>query len=80
MFVCSFAMRFHVSSLLFAAATTLIGGGSLSVSVSAIDVGEKFPEGLNLHHGFPPESISLDERLSGKNVLLVGLPGAFTPT
>ena len=47
---------------------------------SAIDVGEKVPSGLTLHHGFPPERIDLDERLAGKNVLLVGLPGAFTPT
>jgi 2-Cys peroxiredoxin 5 len=49
-------------------------------SVSAIDVGDTIPADLTLHHGFPPERISLDGRLSGKNVLLLGLPGAFTPT
>ena len=47
---------------------------------NAIDVGDDFPEGLTLHHGFPPETIKLDDRLEGKNVLIVGLPGAFTPT
>ena len=47
---------------------------------NAIDVGDDFPEGLTLHHGFPPETIKLDDRLKGKNVLIVGLPGAFTPT
>jgi peroxiredoxin len=47
---------------------------------AAIDVGDTIPADLTLHHGFPPESISLDGRLSGKNVLLIGLPGAFTPT
>jgi len=35
---------------------------------------------MTLHHGFPPETISLDERFSKKNVLIIGLPGAFTPT
>lgn len=49
-------------------------------SVAAIDVGDEIPSGLTLHHGFPPENISLDDRLKGKNVLIVGLPGAFTPT
>jgi len=47
---------------------------------TAIDVGDAVPADLTLHHGFPPEKISLDDRLKGKNVLLVGLPGAFTPT
>lgn len=46
----------------------------------AIDVGDTVPSGLTLHHGFPPEEISLDDRLKGKNVVIVGLPGAFTPT
>jgi peroxiredoxin len=49
-------------------------------SATAIDVGDTIPSDLTLHHGFPPENISLDDRLSGKNVLIVGLPGAFTPT
>ena len=49
-------------------------------TVAAIDVGDEIPSGLTLHHGFPPENISLDDRLKGKNVLMVGLPGAFTPT
>jgi len=47
---------------------------------AAIDVGDSIPSGLKLHHGFPPEDIALDERLKGKKVLIVGLPGAFTPT
>jgi len=49
-------------------------------SAAAIDVGDTVPSGLTLHHGFPPEEISLDDRLKGKNVVIVGLPGAFTPT
>ena len=49
-------------------------------TAAAIDVGDTVPSGLTLHHGFPPEDISLDDRMKGKNVLIVGLPGAFTPT
>lgn len=47
---------------------------------NAIDVGERLPSDLVLHHGFPPERILLNERTRGKRVVLVGLPGAFTPT
>jgi len=57
---------------LFAATTT--------TTTTAIEVGERIPKDLTLHHGFPPENISLDERFANKNVLLIGLPGAFTPT
>ena len=35
---------------------------------------------VELHSGFPPEKIDLKEYTSNKSVLLVGLPGAFTPT
>ena len=46
----------------------------------AIDVGDNIPNDLTLHHGFPPAKISLDDRFANKKVLLIGLPGAFTPT
>jgi len=65
-----------VSSIFSIAAALLVACSG----TSAIDVGDSIPEGLTLHHGFPPKSISLDERFMGRNVLLVGLPGAFTPT
>jgi len=53
---------------------------ALFVTAAAIDVGDSVPPGLSLHHGFPPATIALDDRLEGKNVLVIGLPGAFTPT
>ena len=28
----------------------------------------------------PPEDVEIAKRVAGKNVILVGLPGAFTPT
>ena len=51
----------------------------LCAAVSAIQLGEKLPAGT-LDYGFPPAKINLAERASGKNIILVGLPGAFTPT
>jgi peroxiredoxin len=46
----------------------------------AIKVGDDIPDDVKLHYGFPPESVDLKERLAGKRSIVVGLPGAFTPT
>ena len=51
----------------------------LCAAVSAIQLGEKLPAGT-LDYGFPPAKLNLAERASRKNILLVGLPCAFTPT
>jgi hypothetical protein len=51
--------------------------------VSAIEVGDKVPmtDDIAFHYGFPPEIMPLSGRLlPNKKVLIVGLPGAFTPT
>lgn len=53
---------------------------TLCVASRAIKVGDRVPSGLELDFGFPPVKVSMDDKLSGKKVLLVGLPGAFTPT
>jgi hypothetical protein len=42
-------------------------------------VGKPIPN-VTLQFGFPPDKINLQERCKGKRVILVGLPGAFTPT
>jgi 2-Cys peroxiredoxin 5 len=52
---------------------------SALVAASAISTGTKVPS-LELDYGFPPAKVNLAERLAGKKVVLVGLPGAFTPT
>lgn len=52
----------------------------LAPGSNAIKVGESIPDNVDLHYGFPPEKINLKERMAGKNIILVGLPGAFTPT
>jgi len=45
----------------------------------AVKVGDTFPS-IALDFGFPPEKIDLSARLASKKVIVVGLPGAFTPT
>jgi len=66
-------MRFYLSSILSAA---------LAVSASAfnaIKVGDKIPLST-VHSGFPPSFVNIAEYIANKNVIVVGLPGAFTPT
>jgi 2-Cys peroxiredoxin 5 len=43
-------------------------------------VPSKIPSGIELMQGFPPDTINLSEHIAGKSVIIVGLPGAFTPT
>jgi len=50
-----------------------------SVACNAIAVGDKLPA-VEFDYGFPPTKVNLQERVAGKNVILVSLPGAFTPT
>lgn len=47
---------------------------------TAIRVGDKIPSGVALHEGFPPREVVVADHVANKKVLLVGLPGAFTPT
>ena len=61
--------------MFLAIACSIVGAVS-----AAIQVGERIPNNVNLHMGFPPSKIDLAERIAGKKVILVGLPGAFTPT
>jgi len=53
-------------------ATSLLRRGFASV-------GDKLPS-VELHLGFPPEKHNLADFAGDKSILLIGLPGAFTPT
>lgn len=44
-----------------------------------IKIGDQVPN-AKLHKGFPPQMVPLADYCKGKKVVLVGLPGAFTPT
>jgi len=44
-----------------------------------VKVGDAIPD-VSLDKGFPPEKFNLKEFCKGKKIVLVGLPGAFTPT
>lgn len=48
-------------------------------SAHGIKVGDKVPN-IGLDKGFPPEKVMMGEFCKGKKFVLVGLPGAFTPT
>lgn len=50
-----------------------------SLLVASSLVNTKVPS-VELDFGFPPTKINLAERVAGKKVVIVGLPGAFTPT
>mmetsp|Transcript_16884 Transcript_16884/g.39273 ORF Transcript_16884/g.39273 Transcript_16884/m.39273 type:complete len:111 (-) Transcript_16884:492-824(-) len=56
------------------------GQSRTAVNVAAnVKVGDAIPD-VSLDKGFPPEPFKLKEYCKGKKVILVGLPGAFTPT
>mmetsp|Transcript_3194 Transcript_3194/g.4245 ORF Transcript_3194/g.4245 Transcript_3194/m.4245 type:complete len:210 (+) Transcript_3194:154-783(+) len=45
---------------------------------AAIKPGDKLPS-VDVHWGFPPQYIHMPEYCGSRNVIIVGLPGAFTP-
>ena len=46
---------------------------------AAIKVGDKLPA-IDIDWGFPPETVNMGAWTTGKTSIIVGLPGAFTPT
>jgi len=58
----------------------LLAVASLLAASCGSLVGTKLAPDLVLDHGFPPKKVDLAARVAGKKVIMVGLPGAFTPT
>ena len=64
---------------------TTAGSRRLSLHLAGVriqglaSVGDAVPS-VELHSGFPPEKINLAEYSKDKKMILLGLPGAFTPT
>jgi peroxiredoxin len=50
-----------------------------ALGLASIKTGEKIPA-VSLDFGFPPQKVFLPDYTSNKNMLIIGLPGAFTPT
>jgi peroxiredoxin len=50
-----------------------------ALGLASVKTGTKIPA-VNLDFGFPPQKVFLPEYTSDKKMLIIGLPGAFTPT
>lgn len=74
-------LSFYYTSLL-AYSGSLAQAFSISSSgnaPAAIRVGDKIPY-VDLDWGFPPQKVNVVQYCAGRSVVIVGLPGAFTPT
>jgi hypothetical protein len=59
--------------------TSLHKSHTTTSAVMSVSVPCAFPD-VSIDFGFPPEKVNMPERLKGKKTIIVGLPGAFTPT
>lgn len=54
-------------------------GSRLGARFLSVQVGDAVPS-VSLDQGFPPVKVPLADYCKDKKIVLVGLPGAFTPT
>lgn len=54
--------------------------GARATTVTNIAVGDSVPADTVLVKEFPFDTIDVPARLAGKKTIVLGLPGAFTPT
>jgi len=57
----------------------MMRSGLRTSAIRMAAVGDKFPA-VSVDFGFPPTKVDMRARLAGKKTIIVGLPGAFTPT
>jgi len=73
-------MKLLAVAIAATSATVATAGSFRQPLAFAAKVGKKIPSG-KLYKGFPDvEYFDAAEYCKGKNMLVVGLPGAFTPT
>ena len=72
--------RLYNSLSSVASGMAMLAVASLLAASCGSLVGTKLASDLVLDHGFPPKKVDLAARIAGKKVIMVGLPGAFTPT
>jgi peroxiredoxin len=60
-------------------ALAAIGCAAAIATVGGVKVGDTLPD-VSLDEGFPPEKVSLKQFCPEKTFVIMGLPGAFTPT
>jgi len=69
----------HHSFLRQPASTVFATFGSFGSRALSVSVGDAIPS-VSLDKGFPPTKVPLADYCKGKKLVLMGLPGAFTPT
>jgi peroxiredoxin 5 len=69
----------HLPAAILLLFSAVPSSGFSAPSPRGIQVGDKVPW-CDLHYGFPPQRINVAQHVAGRNVVIVGLPGAFTPT
>jgi len=57
-----------------------LAAADAEAKLAKVKVGDLIPEDIALDKGFPPTKVVLSQFCQGKKIVLVGLPGAFTPT
>mmetsp|Transcript_65872 Transcript_65872/g.153065 ORF Transcript_65872/g.153065 Transcript_65872/m.153065 type:complete len:100 (+) Transcript_65872:60-359(+) len=76
----AFMRRSNVARLAWAIYRAVVNEiGAASAIAVEVKVGDSIPN-VDLDKDFPPTKVNLPEFCKGKKVVLVGLPGAFTPT
>ena len=48
-------------------------------SLATVRVGDAMPD-VDVYVSWPPKAVNMRTRCAGRKVVVVGLPGAFTPT
>lgn len=71
-------MTYHLARAARSLASSITGSNSSFAARTFASVGDKLPS-VDLHLGFPPKKYNLADFAKDKSILLIGLPGAFTP-